>query len=74
MFYPIILRKPRIFNLLSVGLAIPFSFTSFTDLISVFSGGSRLFMGLRNSSGPKIGSCDTLLKTSLLTPFSKSSQ
>lgn len=74
MFHPVNLRKPRILNLSSVGLAVPFSFISFTGLVSVFSGCFRLLTGLLNSSGPKIGSYDTLLETSLLTPFSRMGQ
>lgn len=53
---------------------IPFSFILFADLISVFSGCFRLWMGLLNSSGPKIESFDTLLETSLLIPFSRIGQ
>lgn len=69
MFHPINLKKHRILNLSSVD-DNPFQFYIIYRLISVFSRSSGSLMELLNSSGPKPGSYDTLLETSLLTPFS----
>ena len=70
-FHPINLRKPRISNLSLVGLVIPSSFVIIYRFEKcVF----WLFSVVNGIAGPKIESFDTLLETSLLTPFSRIGQ